>query len=197
MFKKKTIAVVEPSEIINEGITIKLKNTTYFNNVLSFHSLDTFLKSSKNKEVQILLLNPNQIINNEKEFEKWYYNSSLEQLIAIIYQIYTEEQLKIFHNSYIIIQPFTQLINKILTYQKTKNDAKVELKVLSEREKEVLKYLAKGLSVKEIAEKMFLSPHTVLTHRKNIREKTGIKTISGLTVYAVSSKLVSISELDD
>src|SRR5690606_28213921 len=55
---------------------------------------------------------------------------------------------------------------------------------LTSREKEVLKLVALGFSNKAIAEKLFISIHTVITHRKNITEKTGIKSISGLTVYS-------------
>ena len=63
---------------------------------------------------------------------------------------------------------------------------------LTEREKTILKYVAKGFTNKEIAEKLFLSAHTVITHRKNITTKLGIKTISGLTVYAILNNIISL-----
>lgn len=66
---------------------------------------------------------------------------------------------------------------------------------LSEREKETLAALARGLSNKEIAEKLFISPHTVISHRKNIVRKTGIKTVQGLTLYALFNNLVSQDDL--
>ncbi len=65
---------------------------------------------------------------------------------------------------------------------------------LSDREKTILTYVAKGFTNKDIADKLFLSTHTVITHRKNITNKLGIKTISGLTVYAILNKLVKIEE---
>ncbi len=67
---------------------------------------------------------------------------------------------------------------------------------LSEREKEILKYVAMGYTNKEIADKLFLSVHTVMTHRKNITAKLGIKTISGLTLYAILNGLVSLSDVE-
>jgi len=67
---------------------------------------------------------------------------------------------------------------------------------LSEREKTILKHVAKGLTNKEIAEKLFLSAHTVITHRKNITNKLGIKTISGLTVYAILNNIINIGDLE-
>jgi DNA-binding NarL/FixJ family response regulator len=66
---------------------------------------------------------------------------------------------------------------------------------LSEREKTILKHVAKGMTNKEIAEKLFLSAHTVITHRKNITNKLGIKTISGLTVYAILNNIINIGDL--
>ncbi len=66
---------------------------------------------------------------------------------------------------------------------------------LSDREKTILTLVAKGMTNKEIAEKLFLSAHTVITHRKNITSKLGIKTISGLTVYAILNNLISLDEL--
>jgi DNA-binding CsgD family transcriptional regulator len=66
---------------------------------------------------------------------------------------------------------------------------------ISQREKEVLKLVALGMTNKEIAEKLFISTHTVMTHRKNITSKLGIRTIAGLTVYAVINKMISPEEL--
>lgn len=60
---------------------------------------------------------------------------------------------------------------------------------LSEREKEVLLLVSKGLSSKEIADHLCLSIHTVNSHRKNITQKTGIKSVAGLAVYAMLNNL--------
>ena len=56
---------------------------------------------------------------------------------------------------------------------------------LSMREIEVLSLVARGYINKEIADKLNISMNTVITHRKNITEKLGIKSVSGLTIYAV------------
>jgi DNA-binding CsgD family transcriptional regulator len=62
---------------------------------------------------------------------------------------------------------------------------------LTNREIEVLKLIVQGWLNKEIAEKLNISLNTVLSHRKNIMAKTGIKTVSGLTFYSISNGLVS------
>jgi DNA-binding CsgD family transcriptional regulator len=66
---------------------------------------------------------------------------------------------------------------------------------LSPRETDVLQLVAKGLSNKEIADKLSISTHTVISHRKNISEKTGIRSASGLTMYAVIKKIIDIDEI--
>ena len=67
---------------------------------------------------------------------------------------------------------------------------------LSEREKEILVSVASGLLNKEIADKHNISINTVITHRKNITRKTGIKTVAGLTVYAILNGLIDISSVE-
>jgi DNA-binding CsgD family transcriptional regulator len=63
---------------------------------------------------------------------------------------------------------------------------------LSAREIEVLRMVALGYSNKIIADKLFISIHTVITHRKNITFKLGIKSISGLTLYAALNNMVGL-----
>lgn len=62
---------------------------------------------------------------------------------------------------------------------------------LSAREIEVLILVTKGLINKEIADKLNISLTTVISHRKNITEKLGIKSVSGLTIYAVMNGYIS------
>lgn len=68
--------------------------------------------------------------------------------------------------------------------------------LLSHREKEILVCVAKGMLNKEIADEMNISIHTVITHRKNITRKTGIKTVAGLTVYALLNNLIDINSVE-
>jgi DNA-binding NarL/FixJ family response regulator len=63
--------------------------------------------------------------------------------------------------------------------------------LLSEREMEIIKYIAEGYTNTQIAEILFLSNHTVNTHRKNIMAKLGVKNTAGIVMYAVKTDLVS------
>lgn len=67
--------------------------------------------------------------------------------------------------------------------------------ILSPREIEVLVLITKGLINKEIADKLNISLTTVITHRKNITEKLGIKSVSGLTIYAVMNGYVEADRI--
>jgi DNA-binding CsgD family transcriptional regulator len=70
-----------------------------------------------------------------------------------------------------------------------------EAEELSEREKDIVRSVAKGMSNKEIADEHFISIHTVITHRRNISRKLAIHSSAGLTVYAILNKLVNIEDL--
>lgn len=68
--------------------------------------------------------------------------------------------------------------------------------LLSDREKEILISVAQGKINKEIADQHNISVHTVISHRKNITSKTGIKTVSGLTAYAILNNLIDINTIE-
>ena len=72
---------------------------------------------------------------------------------------------------------------------------KDKLEVLSEREKDIIICVAKGMNNKEIADYLYLSVHTVTTHRRNISNKLQIHTTAGLIIYAIANKLVNIEEI--
>ena len=71
-----------------------------------------------------------------------------------------------------------------------------ETEELSEREKDVLVQVVRGLSNKEIADVLCISTHTVITHRKNIAHKLNIHSSAGLTIYAIVNKLIDINSMD-
>ena len=68
----------------------------------------------------------------------------------------------------------------------------VHSRSLTNRETEILRLIVQGHTNKEIAEELVISHNTVLTHRKNIIAKTGIKTVSGLTFYCIRNGLITL-----
>ena len=67
--------------------------------------------------------------------------------------------------------------------------------VLSQREKEIITCVVKGMTNKAIADKLFLSVHTIITHRRNIARKLQIHSPAGLTIYAIVNKLVALEDI--
>lgn len=63
--------------------------------------------------------------------------------------------------------------------------------ILSERENEIIILISEGYTNNQIAEQLFLSNHTITTHRKNIMAKLGIKNTAGIVMYAVKTNLIS------
>ncbi len=90
-----------------------------------------------------------------------------------------------------------RIINNYLTFLNESKEESQNESELSNREKEILKHVALGLTNMKIAERLFISQHTVITHRKKITSKLGIKTISGLTVYALLNNLIEINDVDE
>ena len=72
----------------------------------------------------------------------------------------------------------------------------VSTEELSERERDVLIQVVRGLSNKEIADVLCISMHTVVSHRKHITAKLNIHSTAGLTIYAIVNKLVDLNSLE-
>ena len=83
------------------------------------------------------------------------------------------------------------LINTLKNKHTLPPNEETDSPYLSERETDILIHVANGLSSKEIADKLCLSIHTVNTHRKNITHKTGIRSVAGLTAYAILHNLIT------
>ena len=67
--------------------------------------------------------------------------------------------------------------------------------ILSEREKEIVRFVALGKSNKEIADELYISAHTVATHRKNISAKLDIHSAAGMAIFAILHNIVDLSEI--
>lgn len=85
--------------------------------------------------------------------------------------------------------PVAEIIRVVMDVL-TRNEETVQSHTLSARETEVLCSLAGGLTAREIADKLCISVNTVVTHRKNISAKLGIRSVSGLSLYAVMNGLI-------
>ena len=104
----------------------------------------------------------------------------------------TNNHLTLFAPQEIIIEQIQQL----LAGENINNSTGENSKELSSRETDVLQLIVKGITNKEIADKLNISLNTVLSHRKNITAKLGIKTVSGLTFYAIMNGIISGDDIE-
>ena len=123
-----------------------------------------------------------------------------DQRIAVLLSIYNLQQ-DLDHHTCIeddVMVPMVRMLESPGRYATSAahNPAEERREELSEREKEILVSVAQGLLNKEIADKHHISINTVITHRKNITRKIGIKTVAGLTAYAILNNLIDINSIE-
>jgi DNA-binding NarL/FixJ family response regulator len=95
-----------------------------------------------------------------------------------------------------IYDDVTQIERKLLSaLEQSQTNPYSDSHELSERERDVLVLVANGLANKEIADRLNISIHTVVSHRKNIAHKTGIRSVAGLTVYAMLNNLLDPADV--
>jgi DNA-binding CsgD family transcriptional regulator len=89
------------------------------------------------------------------------------------------------------------IVNRILELvrQHDQPDSGLPGETLTERERTIVRLVSLGMTNRQIAEELYLSAHTVISHRKNIVSKLGIKSVSGLTVYAIVNNIITIEEV--
>lgn len=124
------------------------------------------------------------------------------QLTATLYNLYINEEWLLNHamvEDYLFIPAISYLERKF-----KQNDVSVKIskmisqensEQLSEREKDVVICIVQGMSNKEVADHLFISVNTVITHRRNIARKLQIHSPAGLTIYAIVNNLVDISSV--
>jgi DNA-binding CsgD family transcriptional regulator len=189
---RKNIVILEPSKILYEGLVTSISKSEYnysFYYFDSFNEIEIYLTK---KEISVVLINPGLVQNRLNDFAKIKKQYPEILWIGIIYSFFDNSILKLFDDTFSITDDVSIIIKKINKLCNNNIGNNHEDGQLSERETDVLHFIAKGLSNKETADKLNISIHTVNTHRKNIMEKTGIRSLAGLTIYAVSKGIISI-----
>ena len=190
------IAILEPSEIIFQGLSnLLLKSSKYFQ-IYRINNLSEITSIPDATPLDFVIINPAQIQNKNREFIAIKKGMTDTSWIGLVYTFYDQQLLSLFDRTIHItdsVEAISNLFQKLIsTENQTVHNSDHDQ--LSDRELEVLKLLVTGLSNKEIADKLFISIHTVVSHRKNISQKTGIKSQAGLTIYAISNKIIQIED---
>jgi DNA-binding NarL/FixJ family response regulator len=196
--KPINIIIVETSSLIPEGLSAILLKSGIPVHLLRAGNLGETEKFLVTHKKNIVIINPSLIQNNIKLFNSMKTDYPDANWIAVLYAFYDPQMVALFDgviNIYDSPEIIISLIKKTINSNPGAEPVRAE-EILSERETEVLQLLATGLANKAIADKLNISINTVITHRKNISQKTGIKSISGLTIYAVVKKLISIDNVN-
>ena len=114
--------------------------------------------------------------------------------IALQYSVTDSSTLKAYDQTISIYDTAEQIKEKLRSVCNSR-DGEASQELLSAREKEIIVGVVKGLTNKQIAERLFISAHTVITHRRNIAAKLQIHSPAGLTIYAIVNKLVELNDV--
>lgn len=193
--KRLSILLIEPSFLVREGLKT----------LLSQMNQSFSVEESDEKVVDLSKMirksNPNLILVNPDLLDAGFILPRTAQSKIVFVAINKEQSdlkteakfdfsIEINEPKNNLVKQFNEIIEKTIGSLQKESDNS-----LTERELAILKLVALGMTNNDIGEKLFISIHTVMTHRKNITRKLGIKTVSGLTVYAILNKLIKAEEL--
>jgi DNA-binding NarL/FixJ family response regulator len=194
MRNKKKILIAEPSYIITSGLEKILAESPHFEILMPINETDSLKNRLAVHLPDILIVNPTLFVDtNSHSVRNIKHEYPKTALIALVYQYVDPLLLKLFHGTLDIRENKNLLNGKIsdicaaLNPEDWSEENSCEL---SKRETDVLILLAKGMMNKEVAEKLNISVHTVISHRKNISRKTNIKSVAGLAMYALMNNLI-------
>lgn len=192
---KILIAVAESSVIVRSGLVSVLKRLPDMEvEVVEVTSKDGIRHGMEMHTPQILIVNP--------QLEGWFDVDAFRQcykqdvkLVSLLCSMVDSSQLKGYDERVTLFDDMASLEKKITELLNIADEEEPDQDALSQREKEIVGCIVRGMTNKEIAEKLFISVHTVMTHRKNITRKLQIHSAAGLTIYAIVNKLVELSEV--
>jgi DNA-binding NarL/FixJ family response regulator len=188
------IIILEPSSILFEGMAAILDQSSIKPFISKANNIDDIPILHQKRKCDLVIINPSLLQNNVKSYQIVKSQLVNAQWTGLLYAHFDSQLLSLLDATIAISDSPEVIITTIshLLKNNAPKDADQLQNVISDREIDVLKLLATGLSNKEIADKLNISINTVITHRKNISQKTGIKSVSGLTIYAVLKNLVTL-----
>lgn len=189
------IAIVDPNTLAAIGLKDVLQNVMP---IMTVDSFGTFAELEMNHpEEYVHFFVAMTIVLDNRDFFLNYRRRTIVLTTSV------ESMMDGFHCLCINV-PEKQLIRSLLSLQQSAHahgrnlppmPKVLQQKVLSDREIEVMNLIVQGFINKEIAEQLNIALSTVVTHRRNIMEKLGVKSVSALTIYAVTHGYVDISKI--
>lgn len=187
------IAVLETSVIIRSGMAHVVKhipeNDIYAVEIASAENLANYMSLHI---PDIMIVNP--LFGGWFDITRYKEEYPSIKFVALVSSAVDMNMLRDYDLSISVFDDMDDIITRLgqLTGD-SKNEPEQEM--LSQREKEIVVCVVKGMTNKEIADSLFISIHTVVTHRRNIAKKLQIHSPAGLTIYAIVNKLVDIQDV--
>ncbi len=190
------IAIAEPSELIRKGLIALLKQLSRVKiHITEIATIEDLTAQLKNHPIDLLFINPSYWgVEIGKKIRNGAQNNTIK-IIALVYNPFDNGLLSQYDDQFSIFDTTHKLEKIVATLQKKEGESIPQHQSLSTREQEIIVCIVKGMTNKEIAEKLFLSSHTIITHRRNITKKLQIHSSAGLTIYAIVNKLVRLEDI--
>lgn len=191
------IIICEASEIITTGLYEIIQGISGCDVVARVDTPDQLTEKILSTDANMLIINTNLLGFTDRNLPQQLKKEYPQLTVIALMTTYVEPStLKPYDGVIEINDTKLKVVNKMnqFAHDAEKQDKTDDVE-LSKREIDVLVAVAKGMMNKEIADQMNISIHTVISHRKNITRKTGIKSVSGLTVYALLNNLIDENEV--
>lgn len=193
------IAIAEPSVIIRGGLELLLKRLPGLHiQLVEIASAESLFELLRMHKPDMLIVNPSLPGYFTLPHLKEESGCPQMKCIALLFTPPDTVLLRAYDEQISLYDSADEVKHKLerLTSDETPPDTESdEQQSLSTREKEIVVCVVKGMTNREIADRLFLSTHTVITHRRNIARKLQIHSASGLTIYAIVNKLVELSDI--
>ena len=190
------VIIAETAPVILSGFKECLKNFKELNlGIIEVDSKDSLFDNIASEKLDLLIINPTfGGLLQPDDIKKNSLNPYIK-ILAIEISKVSKATLSLYDDHIHITDDSEEIKKKISASLNVDTNDHEEKENLSLREKEIISYVVKGYTNQEIADKLFLSVHTVMTHRKNIARKLQIHSATGLTIYAIVNKIVDLSEI--
>jgi DNA-binding NarL/FixJ family response regulator len=194
MVRRIHIAIVEPSVIIRNGIVSVLKRLNLDIDIVEISDMPQLQSLLEKHNPDVVIIDPTQIGMISLQHIKENLSGS-KKFIALQSNLADASALKGYDEFISLYDSAEQIKTKVESVISENKQDDSDKQELSQREKEIVSCIVKGLTNKQIAEVLHLSVHTVMTHRRNISGKLQIHSSAGLAIYAIVNKLVSLDEI--
>ena len=191
------IAIIDANTLATLGLKQMLQNVMPIITVDTYGSF-TELEANHPEQYFHYFVSMNVVLEN-----KPFFLAQRKKTIVLTLSLDTMSQLSEFHSLCINV-PESELVRSLLMLEQHAHGhgqnlppmpKALQQKILSDREIEVMSLIVQGFINKEIADKLNIGLSTVITHRKNIMDKLGLKSVSALTIYAVTHGYVDINNI--